>query len=284
MPIIYIIFGLIIHCVPYTSSAKETDKELMLMKYRSRKHAWENFFMSWERCSDIEEFEQKLAYSHMIIMDAMEKVWDEPYIKRTLLFPIYHFKQYEKKTFRNAIECFLVTFDDPFAIPKDTSEDKKSNRTELSSRSKRAIPALGTLAIKGLSEIFIGFLGNIASEGLTGFLGVGDNKDDSSSATELPDVKDWKDMKMTEDKITVVLLGDRRFLRSFKFVIEDFQQYKLKCLDNSKRMTTEEHKFCGIKSHDESDPPESGAIAKIPPTFSFTALVIYTLFLVCTFY
>eukprot|EP00106_Octopus_bimaculoides_P019914 XP_014787356.1 PREDICTED: uncharacterized protein LOC106881475 isoform X2 [Octopus bimaculoides] len=270
------------------SSAKEKDNELRLMKYKTRAHAWENFFMSWETCSDIEEFEQRLAYSHTIILDAMEKVWDGPYIKRLLLFPIYHFKQYEMKTFRNAIACFLVTFDDPFAFPEDILEEKKSNRTNKGNRSKRNIPALGKVALKGLREVFAGFLGNIASDGLTGFLGVGDNKDGGSSTTELPNVNDWEDMKVTKDKITVVLLGDRRFLRSFKFVIEDFQQYKLKCLANNKKMTADEHKFCNIKSQSLNeqnlDSGKTGAIVKISPTFSFTVVVSYTFFLVCTFY
>ncbi|XP_052829322.1 uncharacterized protein LOC106881475 isoform X3 [Octopus bimaculoides] len=227
------------------------------MKYKTRAHAWENFFMR--------------------------------YIKRLLLFPIYHFKQYEMKTFRNAIACFLVTFDDPFAFPEDILEEKKSNRTNKGNRSKRNIPALGKVALKGLREVFAGFLGNIASDGLTGFLGVGDsNKDGGSSTTELPNVNDWEDMKVTKDKITVVLLGDRRFLRSFKFVIEDFQQYKLKCLANNKKMTADEHKFCNIKSQSLNeqnlDSGKTGAIVKISPTFSFTVVVSYTFFLVCTFY
>ncbi|XP_014780332.2 uncharacterized protein LOC106876345 [Octopus bimaculoides] len=281
----YIICFLIILYLSYTFSAKEQDAELLLMKYKTREHAWENFFMSWEMCSDIEDFEKKLAYSHMIIMDSMEKVWDEPYIKRLLLFPIYHFKQYEKKAFKNAMGCFQKIFEDPFAIPKG----KEFKRPKRSVRSKRAIARLGKATLDIVSGAFSGFLGNIASEGLLRFLGIGDNAD--SSAKEVRNVNDWKDMKVTKNDITVVLLGDRRFLRSFNFVIEDFQQYVLKCLANNKKMTSDEHKFCNIKSqsldkHDlESNPdPTSGARAKMSPTFSFTAVVIYTFFLACTFY
>ncbi|XP_029646520.1 uncharacterized protein LOC115220522 isoform X1 [Octopus sinensis] len=283
----YIICFLIFLDLPYTSSAEKSYTESQLMKYRSRDHAWENFFMSWETCSHIDDFKKKLAYSHMIIMDAMDKVWDEPYIKRLLLFPIYHFKQYETNTFKKAMGCFQNTFADPFTL----AIAKESKRRKRSVRSKRNIASLGKAALNLQSGSFSGFLLNTVSEGLLGILGIGDNAGSSSNATQSQDVNEWRDMEVTNDDITVLLLEDLRFLRSFKFVIHDFEKYVLNCLDKDRKMTIAEHKFCNIKSksldkrdHESNPGPESGAIAKISRTFSFTALVIYTLFLVCTFY
>ncbi|XP_052829316.1 uncharacterized protein LOC106881480 isoform X2 [Octopus bimaculoides] len=248
------------------------------MKYKTRAHAWENFFMSGGACSDDGDFGKKLAYSHSVMMDAMDKVWDEGYIHRLLLFPIFHFKQSEKKKFRKATACFLKVFDNPFAIPKG----KGFKRSEQLFRRKRALPALGKAALKVVSRLFSEFLGDIATDALSSFLGIGDDTD--SSASQVQDINKWKDMKITNDKVTVVLVRDQRFLRSFKIVIEDFQQHVLKCLDKDKKMTADEHKFCNIKSQsfDEDDlekKPNDGAIPKKSPMLAFMAIAICTLLL-----
>ncbi|XP_029646522.1 uncharacterized protein LOC115220523 [Octopus sinensis] len=246
---IRLILGLIILCVPYPSSAKKNDNEI-LMKYRTRSHAWENFFMSWGACSDERDFEKKLAYSHSIMKDTMEKFWDKPYIKRLLLFPIFHFKHEDKESLKKATSCFLKIFDNPFAIPKG----KAFRQSSLSVRRKRALASLGKEALSIAGGAFAGFLGNIASDALSGFLGIGG--DDTSSTNQVKDVKRWRDMKITNEKVTVVLLGDQRFLKSFKSVIEEFREHVLQCISKQKKLTDVARKFCDMKSQslDEEDP------------------------------
>ncbi|XP_036355868.1 uncharacterized protein LOC115231167 isoform X4 [Octopus sinensis] len=82
--------------------------------FKSREHAWEFFFMSLSICSGNKLFKAKLLYTRSIMIQSMDKFWDEPYMKILLFFPIYDFKYSEHITIGKTFKCFHEVLSDPF--------------------------------------------------------------------------------------------------------------------------------------------------------------------------
>ncbi|CAI9738190.1 Hypothetical predicted protein [Octopus vulgaris] len=209
-----IILCLILLFVPTTLSLSSGGIST-LMTYKSRQHAWENFFLSLEYCSSDGLFQSKLRYTRSIVISAMDKVWDIKYVHLLLMFPIYFFKYKETDTIQPAFSCFYKVFNEPFAIPSNIRRKRRSADLQLSTK-------------------FLDFFGELVEED---FL-------ESVPVEKVQNIKDWDSRNIrTEDTISV-LINDMRFLKGFHVFVNEFKSYISNCLDKTHKITTQEYKFC----------------------------------------
>ncbi|XP_036355856.1 uncharacterized protein LOC115231142, partial [Octopus sinensis] len=153
--------------------------------------------MSLSTCSGNKLFKAKLLYTRSIMIQSMDKFWDEPYMKILLFFPIYDFKYSEHITIGKTFKCFHEVFSDPF----DTQKTIRISDNSL-------IPPL-TSDEKFMKEVRYEIKHNNAH---------------------------WKDREIDPDDIASVLFQDVRFLKGFQFLVNDFEKYIFKCLDETHRM------------------------------------------------
>ncbi|CAI9738192.1 Hypothetical predicted protein [Octopus vulgaris] len=79
-------------------------------------------------------------------------------------------------------------------------------------------------------------------------IGVGCPHQPDGRKMELENVKEWnpRKIKFEHDQVLIDLMDDRRFLRSYQFIMRDFYQYVTKCLDSRREMTNLEHEYCSF--------------------------------------
>ncbi|XP_029636921.1 uncharacterized protein LOC115212221 [Octopus sinensis] len=118
---------------------------LPFVNFKSREHAWEVFFMSLSTCSGNKLFKAKLLYTRSIMIQSMDKFWDEPYMKILLFFPIYDFKYSEQVTIGKTFKCFHEVFSDPFDTQKTIRISDNSLIPPLTSIKLRFVPFVSEL-------------------------------------------------------------------------------------------------------------------------------------------
>ncbi|XP_029657221.1 uncharacterized protein LOC115231305 [Octopus sinensis] len=95
----------------------------------------------------------------------------------------------------------------------------------------------------------------------------------------------WRDREIRRQDVASVLFQDARFLKGFRALIDDFEKYIFKCLDETHRMIFVENQLCKAVKKSftnilswEGEPPtttekDNGSKVKYQPWMGYVLLI-----------